>query len=527
MGSEEENLDLYLGFVLEDRPAADTSDAVVTVLINDEPLPSGQLNRSRLVFQVEDSNPYQYESYGPDIQEPTMRFSRNAGVSEHSIQVYFYLSIPKLQNRSYTLVPKWKSPQLDSSNLKIIGIEKFFNENSMYGLNIPCVTRPVTDGIPGRSVVLGRMVNAGYSAQSSRYNEIYAKVTVSHEMCNLHAEGANAFYLYAHYSPTQFVYVESSVNYVPVETQLTAHHSPPVLVVECSPTNDVLVSTPVDCTVNVTFAESHTSVNIDIQLTSSGDLLVFNFILDAIHVHTVGSRLNLSTDAFSYQLSSSEDAAVDEKLLTNIGSVELIENTCARGWQFNGNKCYTYAGNASSYSNATRMCNDVNGTIISILSEHENTFVRQFVNNSNGSLVIWLGITDLSVEGDWRWADDKDDSVYSNWQTLKACDWTTNCAVIDVNGTWTFKQCEGLDLDIAVVCEQEIVEKAQQTSFCMDFSFIPLSSPQDFINIAVLVNKDGLIENTTTQVSIRRDASSRPVLQLTYEFNSSESYNLG
>ncbi|XP_071946782.1 uncharacterized protein [Antedon mediterranea] len=485
---------------------------------------------------------YIYLQYDPDIEEPVVSSVSSSSTSGDRRTVNFYLSIPAYQNRSYTLVPEWKSPELDSSNLRITSISKSDN----FGQNIPCVDREITEGIPGRSVMMGRMINSGYVTNNGNYNKMRISVTVEHNMCNLHPSGSNVFYIHAHYSPTQSVKAQSSFTYNPDPSpEIPEIPTPDPYPLECSPTPDVLMFSNVTCRIILLLRESRTSVSVEVRLReSASEPILFHFVQETFDVHTIGDGLDIN-DTISFNVDPDEDGSANKKLVIEIGPVNKLEfaPTCPENWLLGGSKCYAYVGESSVYSDAVGMCEQYSSTLVIVESYEENMFVQlvngteqlvneteQLVNVTDNVVYIefegmWLGLSDSSVEGEWRWISAKDDSVYSNWKSIKTCDSTKNCAFMDINGTWVSRSCdEGLTMN--VVCEQGATfTSSERFQMSLNFSFRPYSIG-DFI-IEATVDQDGILENTdAAEISVFRPEAARAELMLTYAFDSSLSYTV-
>lgn len=123
---------------------------------------------------------------------------------------------------------------------------------------------------------------------------------------------------------------------------------------------------------------------------------------------------------------------------------------CLPGWTFWGRDCYRYFNNLRlDWIAAEKYCNQF-GTVhegaedqlahlVSIHSEHENTFVRALWESlrepSDDRQWCWIGYNDLATEGEFVWSD-QSPPQFSKWGTGQpnSHGGDQDCGAIDTSG---------------------------------------------------------------------------------------------
>ncbi|KAM9837885.1 uncharacterized protein ACBR49_018508 [Aulostomus maculatus] len=84
---------------------------------------------------------------------------------------------------------------------------------------------------------------------------------------------------------------------------------------------------------------------------------------------------------------------------------ERICRTCDRGWRLFQMKCYHFSTRALTWRSSRAWCRTQGGDLLIINSEPEQKFVFESSRTVEGGGRLWVGMTDMEVEGDWRWVD--------------------------------------------------------------------------------------------------------------------------
>jgi len=80
----------------------------------------------------------------------------------------------------------------------------------------------------------------------------------------------------------------------------------------------------------------------------------------------------------------------------------------------------TLVKDKGGYSTAVQQCLARNASLPEPRSENENDQLAEFAKDK----IIWLGISDAGVEGEWRYSSNQtSELVYENWATGQPFNW--------------------------------------------------------------------------------------------------------
>ncbi|KAK3785152.1 hypothetical protein RRG08_021952 [Elysia crispata] len=137
-------------------------------------------------------------------------------------------------------------------------------------------------------------------------------------------------------------------------------------------------------------------------------------------------------------------------------------SVCLSGWHKNAatQSCYSPVFSASFFAEAQATCQEYNAIVSTAKTEEENTFMQNLARSD-----LWLGVTDIEVEGTWIW-EDGDQANFTSWGRGEPNDWGPgeDCVVTNSRGSWNDLPCTGYARSF--VCKSSIT--ALQT--CLDFS---------------------------------------------------------
>ncbi|RUS71917.1 hypothetical protein EGW08_020330 [Elysia chlorotica] len=125
---------------------------------------------------------------------------------------------------------------------------------------------------------------------------------------------------------------------------------------------------------------------------------------------------------------------------------------CPQGWSINIDTmhCYKMFNIPKNFSAAEADCEETQGTLATALDEKEQTFVSSL---KGATEKIWLGLSDTTVEGKFRWANGLLLS-YSNWKKGEPNDhgsFGEDCVQMDADGKWKDSNCN--DHDLKYICK--------------------------------------------------------------------------
>ena len=76
---------------------------------------------------------------------------------------------------------------------------------------------------------------------------------------------------------------------------------------------------------------------------------------------------------------------------------------CGNDWEKHGDRCYLWGEEKMSWDDAEAFCRKKGGHLASVTSEEINAYVAQEKKQRN--MVLWIGGSDKTVEGAWKWSD--------------------------------------------------------------------------------------------------------------------------
>ncbi|XP_075433513.1 hepatic lectin-like isoform X2 [Ascaphus truei] len=121
------------------------------------------------------------------------------------------------------------------------------------------------------------------------------------------------------------------------------------------------------------------------------------------------------------------------------------KESCESPWVYYNDNCYFFSTMKSNWMKAKTMCEGKGASLAVITSEEE----QKFIYGRTGDVRYWIGLSDLDVEGKWKWIDGTDYTTsYKFWKKGEPNDSMKNedCAHIWNSGEWndvhcTYDQC--------------------------------------------------------------------------------------
>lgn len=129
-------------------------------------------------------------------------------------------------------------------------------------------------------------------------------------------------------------------------------------------------------------------------------------------------------------------------LLLNSSLIDL----CGEGLTYYEQRCFHYGSFKGPYSTVQTYCKNLGASLPRLDDEAKSYFAERMI--AQGS--AWIGLTDGSQEGTWKW-EDGSTAVYTDWLSGQPNGGVTeNCAVIQ-GGGWADVACSST---YNVMCEK-------------------------------------------------------------------------
>ncbi|XP_066468885.1 hepatic lectin-like [Tiliqua scincoides] len=114
-----------------------------------------------------------------------------------------------------------------------------------------------------------------------------------------------------------------------------------------------------------------------------------------------------------------------------------------REWEYFDGRCYYFSFKTSTWQRAKALCEARNSGLVIIGDLAEQNFIASRTRNDR----FWIGLTDVNVEGQWRWIDGTDYVTgFKNWKKGEPNDAGSreDCAQVDTAGEWNDVPCDVL-----------------------------------------------------------------------------------
>uniref|UniRef100_UPI00398E8E19 hepatic lectin-like n=1 Tax=Pristiophorus japonicus TaxID=55135 RepID=UPI00398E8E19 len=158
-----------------------------------------------------------------------------------------------------------------------------------------------------------------------------------------------------------------------------------------------------------------------------------------LSVVILGTAVILYTEISSKVSSLREDTDnLRKKLCLNLSDSQCTH--CATGWKYFGGKCYYFSSSVKDWNAANMHCFSTRSHLIVIDTKEEQNFMSGNIMNQHH----WIGLSDLSVEGQWHWVDGTDNEATGTfWAPGEPNNDGKNehCAQTLNNGQWNDEPC--------------------------------------------------------------------------------------
>ena len=93
------------------------------------------------------------------------------------------------------------------------------------------------------------------------------------------------------------------------------------------------------------------------------------------------------------------------------------KTSCPVGYTQTETFCYKYLAEAFNLFTADQACDVIDGKVVEVTSAHEQQLVEQYLstqtNINNSHALVWLGATDLQVEGNYLYMSSHVSLIFS------------------------------------------------------------------------------------------------------------------
>ncbi|XP_044287549.1 hepatic lectin-like isoform X3 [Varanus komodoensis] len=125
----------------------------------------------------------------------------------------------------------------------------------------------------------------------------------------------------------------------------------------------------------------------------------------------------------------------------------------SREWEYFDGRCYYFGIEAVPWHTAKSHCEERNSKLVVIQDEPEQNFIQSQTKGER----YWIGLSDVNVEGEWKWIDDTDyRTSYKNWKSGEPNDHGDHgedCAQVSSAGQWNDLRCNTASF---YVCEKPL-----------------------------------------------------------------------
>jgi len=222
---------------------------------------------------------------------------------------------------------------------------------------------------------------------------------------------------------------------------------------------------------------------------NSSILLCYFLIVVASNVYA--QNITFETDSLNHLLRNEESSGF-KNLISKLTSSKLSEkvNRCPEGWIFEGNACFYFNTDKSkmnlTWVSAQGQCDQIGGYLAEPASEVEQEFlysVLKIIEGAGQRSNWWIGLSDISHEGNWYWQYNEMALSFSSWVIGRPNPDSPNlddCVLMyseDQSYDWIDVDCENpsLNAPVSFIC-QRINDGLTTTSVVPTYTASPTST---------------------------------------------------
>ncbi|XP_078090798.1 uncharacterized protein LOC144507536 [Mustelus asterias] len=150
---------------------------------------------------------------------------------------------------------------------------------------------------------------------------------------------------------------------------------------------------------------------------------------------------------------SAKLAAIENKFQQQISDLQQNDprcTPCATGWRYFEGKCYQFSESSKNWHEANLDCFSKQSYLIVIRTNQQQNFMKATIMGQR----CWIGLNDLTVEGQWNWVDGTDSKATKMfWASGEPNNERNNehCVEARFDGKWNDAPCT---FDFRWICER-------------------------------------------------------------------------
>lgn len=118
----------------------------------------------------------------------------------------------------------------------------------------------------------------------------------------------------------------------------------------------------------------------------------------------------------------------------------IFADICDPGWSYFNGYCYFTSETCTNWTTALSKCRQENSVLVNIENNEENVFIQHRHNGAKS----WLGLNDISKEGNFTWVD-REDGNFTDWANYQPNNYQEEDCVhalgVKYNYEWNDVQC--------------------------------------------------------------------------------------
>ncbi|XP_048343333.1 C-type lectin domain family 17, member A-like isoform X1 [Sphaerodactylus townsendi] len=132
--------------------------------------------------------------------------------------------------------------------------------------------------------------------------------------------------------------------------------------------------------------------------------------------------------------------------------LSISHSSCPSKWTAKENACYYFSSGTRTWSESQSYCIEQRAYLVSVESDEEQVFLRNAIT-SRGT--YWLGATDISQDGKWRWSEDDKLVTISFWDIGEPKKgYNKDCGIMYPNGSWAAAACS---ISYHWICKKHLI----------------------------------------------------------------------